>query len=332
MPSILKSGVLAALAGGLLASADTSKFQGVNWAVLGDNYVNGPLVLRGLNKSDDYDTVRAKADAIYTGLKDNLGINAIRLPVNTRTANSTWWDAYTGVIDSATDHQLKVILGYWEDGAASGGKIVDLNAWNHMWDTVVDQYKGNSLVYFEPMNEPHGYTATQWTNVAANWVGRHSALPKGRIIIGGTGYCQNLQPVCDDSRLDGTLLSYHVYTFFSGQKDYNGWVQAFKKGLGNCASRAVTTEFGAPMDTGIDYSDSNSTNNFVRYMRALTDSMRELEIGSTYWPAVGGKVTAGQSDDWYSIQKFHGSGVNLTLSTPNDSGADRLFYGWGRNI
>ncbi|KAF5639353.1 hypothetical protein F52700_4205 [Fusarium sp. NRRL 52700] len=332
MPSILKSGFLAALAGGLLASANTSNFQGVNWAVLGDNFVNGPLVLRGLSASDDYDTVRAKADAIYTGLKDNLGINAIRLPVNTRTVNSTWWDAYTGVIDSATDHNIKVILGYWEDGAASGGKIVDLNAWNAMWDAVVDQYNSSSLIYFEPMNEPHGYTASQWTNVAANWVARHSSLPRGRILIGGTGYCQNLQPVCDDNRLDGTLLSYHVYTFFTGAKDYNGWVQAYKSGLGNCASRAVSTEFGAPMDTGLDYNDANSTNNYVRYIRALTDTMRELNIGSTYWPAVGGKVTKGQTDDWYSIQKFHGSGVNLTLTTPSESGADRLFYGWGRNI
>ncbi|KAF5588750.1 hypothetical protein FPCIR_7024 [Fusarium pseudocircinatum] len=332
MPSILKSGILAALAGGLLANADTSKFQGVNWAVLGDNFVNGPLVLRGLDKSDSYDTVRAKADAIYTGLKDNLGITAIRLPVNTKTVNSTWWDAYTGVIDSAIDHNLNVILGYWEDGASSGGKIVDYNAWNAMWDTVVSQYNSNSSIYFEPMNEPHGYTAAQWTNVAATWVSRHSSLPKGRMLIGGTGYSQNLQPVCDDSRLDGTLLSYHVYTFFTGAKDYNGWVQAYKSGLGNCASRAVTTEFGAPMDTGLDYSDANSTNNFVRYIRALTDSMRELKIGSTYWPAVGGKVTKGQTDDWYSIQKFHGSGVDLTLTTPSESGADRLFYGWGRNI
>ncbi|KAF4501877.1 Cutinase transcription factor 1 beta [Fusarium agapanthi] len=67
MPSFLNSAFLAALAGGLLASANTSNFQGVNSTVLGDSFVTGPLVLRGLNVSDDYDTVRAKADAIFTG-------------------------------------------------------------------------------------------------------------------------------------------------------------------------------------------------------------------------------------------------------------------------
>jgi hypothetical protein len=67
----------------------------------------------------------------------------------------------------------------------------------------------------------------------------------------------------------------------------------------------------------------------VRYFRATTTVLRELRIGSIYWPGLGGKVTAGQSDDWYAMQKLHGTGTNLTLSTPNASGADRLRYGWG---
>jgi hypothetical protein len=312
-----------------LASAETRDFRGVNWAVLGDNFVEGRLVLYGLEESDNYDTVRAKADAIYTGLEDNLNINTVRLPVNTHTVGSAWWGAYAGVIDSATDRDLKVILAYWEDGAASGGRVNDMNAWNAMWDTVTDQYGNNSLVHFEPMNEPHGYSATEWTNMAANWVGRRPSVPKGQILVSGTGYSQDVKPVCADSRLDGTLLSYHIYTFFYGAKDYNGWVQAFRDGLGNCASRAVVTEFGAPMDTGLNYNDGNSGDNFVRYLRAVTDTMRELNMGSTYWPAIGGKITQGQSDDWYSIQKLHGSGTSLTLSTASASGADRLWHGWG---
>lgn len=322
-------GVMAVLAAAPIASANTSQFRGVNWAVLGDNFVEDRLVLHGLDGSDDYDTVRAKADAIYAGFEDNLGINTVRLPVNTHTVGSAWWDAYTGVIDSASDRGLKVILGYWEDGAASGGRVNDLDAWNAMWDSVAAQYGSNSLVHFEPMNEPHGYSATEWTNIAAAWVSRHSSVPKARILVGGTGYSQDAKPICADSRLDGTLISYHIYTFFSGAKDYDGWVKAYKDGLGDCASRAVTTEFGAPMDSGLDYNNSGSTDNFVRYLRAVTDSMRELNIGSTYWPAIGGKITSGQSDDWYSIQKLHGSGTSLTLTSPNASGVDRLRQGWG---
>ncbi|KAK2760161.1 hypothetical protein FQN54_002227 [Arachnomyces sp. PD_36] len=322
-------GALSVLAGASLASADTSDFRGVNWAVRGDNFVVGPLVIYGLEESDDYDTVRAKADAVYTGLEENLDINTIRLPVNTHTVGSDWWDAYSGVIDSAIDRDFNVIMAYWEDGAASGGRVNDMDAWNTMWDTVIDQYGNNSLAHFEPMNEPHGYSSTEWTDITADWVERHSSLPKEQILVGGTGFSQDAKPICADTRLDGTLISYHVYTFFYGENDYDGWVQTFQDGLGDCASRAITTEFGAPMDTGLDYNDANSADNFVQYLRAVTDSMSELSIGSTYWPAIGGKITEGQEDDWYSIQKIEGSGTDLTLTTPNESGVDLLWHAWG---
>jgi hypothetical protein len=322
--------LLAALAGVL---AETSDFRGVNWAVLGDNFKKVPLVLHGLDGSDSYTTIRAKAQAVYAGFEDNLGTNTVRLPINTHTVSSPSWDTYSAVIDTATERGLKVILAYWEDGVASGGRVNSngMPAWNSMWDTVTNKYGNNSLVHFEIMNEPHGYNARQWTDMAAAWIAARPAVPRKRILVGGTGFSQDLKPVCADSRLDGTLLSYHVYTFFYGEKDYNGWVRAFRDGLGGdkCASRAITTEFGGPMDTGLDYGDAGSRDNFVRYLRAVTDAMRELRMGSTYWPALGGKIKAGQADDWYAMQKLHGSGVRLTLSTPSESGAKRLRHGWG---
>lgn len=333
MANVLRTTALAALASLPLASANTREFQGVNWAVLGDNFQEGNLVLHGMDESDDYDTVRATADAMYSGFVDNLEINTIRLPVNTHTVDSTWWDSYSGIIDSALDHDLKVILAYWEDGVASGGRINDLDAWNAMWDSVIEQYVNNTLVYFEPMNEPHGYSGAEWTDIAADWIDIHSSVPTGRILVDGTGYADNLQAVCDDSRLDGTLLSYHTYAFFRGQpQDYAAWHRDFENGLADCASRAVVTEFGSPMDAGFDYSDPDSEENFVQYLRAVTDSMRNHSIGSTYWPAVGGKITAGQDDDWYAMQKLEGSGPDVTVTTPSDTGADRLFYSWGRNV
>jgi hypothetical protein len=313
-------------------SANTSQFRGVNWAVLGDNFVTGPLVLHGLNGSDSYATVRAKADAVYTGFQNNLGVNTVRLPINTHTVGSSWWNAYTGVIDAATARGFKVILTYWEDGAASGGRVTDMAAFNSMWDTVTTQYGGNSLVHFEIMNEPHGYSVSEWTNLAASWINARPSVPRGRILVGGTGYSQDVRPVCADTRLNGTLLSYHHYAFFYGEMTYAAWAQHFRERLGSCASRTVLTEFGAPMDTGLNYNDPNSTNNFVRHIRAVTDSMRDLSMGSTYWPGLGGKITAGQNDDWYAIQKLHGSGTNLTLSTPNASGVDRLRHGWGDTV
>lgn len=301
----------------------------MNWAVLGDNFVRGPLVLDGLNQSDSYSTVRAKADAIYDGFEDELGVNTIRLPVNTHTVGTSWWNAYRGTIDAATDKGFKVILAYWEDGAASGGRITNMAAFNSMWNTIAAQYGSNSLVYFEPMNEPHGYSSSEWRNLAASWINARSSIPRGRILIGGTGYSQDVRPVCADSRLDGTLLSYHHYAFFYGNKDYDGWVQSFRERLGNCASRSILTEFGGPMDTGLDYHNENSSNNFVRYIRADTDQLRALNMGAVYWPALGGKITAGQNHDWYSMFALHGSGTNLSVSIRNTSGADRIRHGWG---
>ncbi|MQM25898.1 RICIN domain-containing protein [Glycomyces albidus] len=313
------------------ATAATDQFRGFNWAVLGDNFVEGPLVLDRLSQSDSYDTVRAKADAIYADMASTMGANTVRLPVNTHTVGTTWWNAYRGTIDAATARGFKVILAYWEDGAASGGRITNMNAFNSMWNTVTSQYGSNSLVYFEPMNEPHGYSATEWTNVAAAWVSARPSIPKGRILIGGTGFSQDVKPVCADSRLAGTLLSYHHYAFFYGTKDYAGWVQSFRDGLGSCASRAVLTEFGAPMNNGLDYANASSTDNFVRYIRAVTDTARELDMGSTYWPALGGK-TGSIGYDWYSMFAVSGSGTDLNLTIRNPSGADRIRHGWGDDV
>ncbi len=313
------------------ASADTSQFRGFNWAVLGDNFVEGPLVLDKLSQSDGYDTVRAKADAIYADMASTMGANTVRLPVNTHTVGSNWWNAYRGTIDAATARGFKVILAYWEDGAASGGRITDMNAFNAMWNTVTSQYGSNSLVYFEPMNEPHGYSAGEWTNVAASWISARPSVPKGRILIGGSGFSQDVKPVCADSRLSGTLLSFHHYAFFYGTKDYAGWVQSVRDNLGSCGSRAVLTEFGAPMNNGLDYANAGSGENFVQYLRALTDVAREQKMGSTYWPALGGK-TGSIGYDWYSMFAVSGSGTDLNLTIRNASGADRIRHAWGDDI
>ncbi|MCD0447229.1 RICIN domain-containing protein [Glycomyces sp. A-F 0318] len=313
------------------AQADTSDFRGVNWAVLGDNFSTGPLVIDGLSASDSYATVQAKANAVYDDMESLLGVNTVRLPINTHTVGTAWWNAYRGAIDAATARGFKVILAYWEDGAASGGRITNMAAFNTMWSTVTYQYGSNGQVYFEPMNEPHGYSSAEWRDVAADWLEYHYSAPPERVLIGGTGYSQDLRPICDDSRFDGTLLSFHHYAFFYGEMDYAAWRSHVQTRLGDCADRAVVTEFGAPMDNGLNYSDAGSANNFVRHIRAVTDVMRANGMGGTYWPALGGKPGS-IGYDWYSMFAKSGSGANLNLTLRNDSGADRLRYGWGDDV
>lgn len=315
------------------AQAATSQFRGMNWAVLGDNFSTGPLVLHGLSHSDSNTTVRAKADALYDDMASTLGVNTVRLPINTHTvADTTWWNAYRGAIDAATARGFKVILAYWEDGAASGGRITNLAAWNTMWSSVTHTYGSNPSVYFEPMNEPHGYSSAEWRDVAADWLGYHTSAVPGRVLIGGTGYSQDLRDVCNDSRFNATLLSFHHYAFFYGAMTYDAFRSHIQTRLGNCASRAVATEFGAPMATGLDYSDPDSTDNFVRHIRAMAQVMRDNQMGGTYWPALGGKPTGSSGYDYYSMYGLTGSGTDLGLTVRNPSGADRLRYAWGDNV
>ncbi|TDC07904.1 glycosyl hydrolase family 5 [Nonomuraea longispora] len=314
------------------AHAATRQFRGMNWAVLGDNFSTGSLILHGLNQTDSNATVRAKANALYDDMASTMGINTVRLPINTHTvANTTWWNAYRGAIDAATTRGWKVILAYWEDGAASGGRITNHTAWNTMWSTVTNTYGSNNNVYFEPMNEPHGYTSAEWRDLAATWLDHHYSAPANRVLIGGTGYSQDLRDICNDSRFNATLLSFHHYAFFYNPMTYDAFRTHIQTRLGTCASRAIATEFGAPMSTGLNYADPTSTDNFVRHIRAMAQVMRDNQMGGTYWPALGGKPgTIGY--DWYSMYALDGTGTTLNLTIRNPSGADRIRYAWGDTI
>ncbi|RQX18656.1 glycosyl hydrolase family 5 [Micromonospora ureilytica] len=313
------------------AAAATSQFRGMNWAQLGDNFSTSPLVVQGLSQSDSYATVQAKANALYDDMASTMGINTVRLPINTQTvANTTWWNAYRGAIDAATARGFKVILAFWTDHN-SGARIANLAAWNTMWSSVTSAYGSNTNVYFEPMNEPGGYSSAQWRDIAATWLSTHYSAVPSRVLIGGTGASQDLRDVCNDSRFNSTLLSFHHYAFFYGSMTYDAWRSHMQTRLGNCASRAVATEFGGPMDNGLNYADANSTDNFVRHIRAMAQVMRDNQMGGTYWPALGGK-NSGSGHDWYSMFALSGSGTNLNLTIRNTSGADRIRYAYGDTI
>jgi hypothetical protein len=317
-------------AGAAPGDTDAARFKGVNWARPGDNYVDGPVVPEGLAASDSYATVKAKATSVLTGFRRTSGADTVRLPVNTHSApGTTWGDAYTGAVDAATSLGFKVILSYWEDGASSGGKIVDTGAFDTMWDSVIRKYGANSAVYFEPMNEPHGYTAAAWADVAAAWMDARPSVPRDRIVISGSGYNGEVTSVCADDRLDGTHLSLHLYAFQFEPKTYDQWVTEFKNRIGACGARTVMDEFGAPMDDGRDYNDASGTDNFVRYLRAATDVIHSLGMGSVYWPALGGKHTQRPTHDWYALYRLEGSGTDLRMRVHNTTGLDRLARIWG---
>ncbi|MCD9880039.1 glycoside hydrolase family 5 protein [Streptomyces guryensis] len=323
---------IAAVSGATLAGSpasaapktDTTQFKGVNWADPRDNYANDPVVLSGLSLSDSYAQTYTKASRVISAFRANLGANTVRLPINPYTVNGSYWKSYRGVIDAATDKGFKVILSYWEGtGAQKDGFIDDEATYWPMWNTVVKAYKGNSKVYFEPMNEPHGYTDTQWADIAAKWLSTYGSVPRGRVFVSGAGYNDHVTSVCADPRLKGTYLSLHHYGFWKSYATYDQWTADLKERIGDCASRTVIDEFGAPMTTGLNYDKPAPDDNYVNFIQAETDTARELKMGSVYWPGL-------RTDDIYSMQKLVGNPSRPWLATTNQSGADRLAWAWGR--
>jgi hypothetical protein len=305
------------------AAAATSQFNGVNWADPRDNYADDPVVPSGLSTSDSYATTYAKAAAVIAGFKSNLGANTVRLPVNPYTVNGSFWSSYTGAIDAAVAAGFKVILSYWEGTAAKDGIIDNTTTWSTMWSTVTTKYASTSAVYFEPMNEPFGYSATGWANVAASWLSTYSSIPASRVFVSGTGYNDNVTSVCADSRLAGTFLSLHHYGFWASTRtSYAAWVSDLLGRIGSCASRTVMDEWGAPMTTGVNYNGAIGSNAYVAYVQADSDTLRRLGIGSVYWPGL-------RTGDTYSMETLGGSGTSLTLTNNNSTGVSRLRWAWG---
>lgn len=308
-------------------SQSTSHFKGVNWADPRDNFANDPVVPSGLSTSDDYATTYAKAASILRSFRRTTGANTVRLPINPYSVGTPWWNSYKGAIDAATHSGFKVILAYWEGtGSFKDGVVDDPSAFWSMWSTVTDTYGSNSHVYFEPMNEPHGYSLTGWTDLASQWLASYPAVPRNRVIVDGSGYADSVTGVCADTRLDGTYLALHDYGYW-GNHTYQGWVDDIRARIGSCASRTIVDEFGSPMTTGLNYNGSSTTgdsesNNYVAYLQAMTDTLRALDMGSVYWPGL-------RTGDTYSLTTLTGTGTDLSLHLNNRSGLDRIAWGWG---
>jgi hypothetical protein len=311
------------------ARAATTQFRGVNWADPNDNFITGPNIPVGLSTADNYATTYAKSTAILKGFQ-GLGANTVRLGMNAATTSGSWWGSYTATLDAATALGMNVIIAPW----LQGGTVSDTNSFYQMWDTVVAKYGGSSNVYFDMMNEPYGMNATQLTNIEANWLARYSSVPRGRMILPGLYADGNLCAVGGDSRLSGTLLSIHIYSMFGdSHTTESAWVSDFQNNLCGYASRAVLTEFGVPMTTGVNYNGPKDGTNNISYLYAITDTVRSMGIGSVLW--VGVKTPSqttgpGPCDNAScAITTLSGSGTNLSLTLNNQSGLDRLQWGWG---
>lgn len=297
----------------LAVSAD---LKGVNWADPDDNFEDGWVVISGLSSTDNYATTKSKAGNIINAFQQR-GANTIRMPVNPPTVLESWWNAYTGAIDTAVNKGLNVILAYWEGSSSRDGIIDNTTQFWNMWQAIVNKYGSNSRVFFEPFNEPHGYSATNLNNIYATWLTNYPTVPRDRILLDGAGYAQDVNVVGADSRLTNCLLSYHNYTWFDNNKTTAGdWVAAIQSIA--YPARTVVTEFGIPMTNGKNYLGAAGTDREIAYFQGMTNGILARSMGCVYWPGL-------RNGDGYSLLTLSGT----SLTTNNASGLSRLQYAWG---
>ena len=232
--------------------------------------------------------------------------------------------------DAASALGMNVVIAPW----LQGGVVGDPTAFYTMWDTVITKYSGNSHFYFDIFNEPNGYNATDLTNFEAGWLAHYPNVPRNRIIVPGTYSDNNLCAEGADSRLNGTLLSIHIYSQFGDSHNSEpDWVTDFENNMCGYDSRAVVTEFGVPLTTGVNFNAAPNGDRDLTYFYGITDTLRRLGIGSILWTGVkqaGQTVGPGPCENAScALTSLNGTGTNLSLQVTNQSGLDRLQWGWG---
>lgn len=309
---------LPALAAPSTGPTGTSEFRGVNWADPRDNYADDEVVPSGLSTADDYRTTYDTASDIVLEFRREVGANTVRLPINPSSVGTEWWESYQGAIDAATRHGFKVILSYWEGDDAKDGRVDDPAAFDAMWDTVVAAYGDNPRVYFEPMNEPFGYTLDEWVSLTSDWLDDKADVPRKRVIVSGTGYNDDVTGVGAAEELEGTLLSLHFYGFWADHTTEEEWKQNLLPRIGEYGWRTVVSEAGSPMTTGLNYGNHEG-DVYTSYLGALTEVARDQGIGLVYWPGL-------RTNDAYTLTTLAGEG---DLDVTNESGLAQLQWGWG---
>jgi hypothetical protein len=296
----------------------TDDFRGVNWADPRDNYAHDEVVPSGLSTADDYRTTYRKATGIVGEFRTELKANTVRLPINPSSVGTPWWNSYRAAIDASVADGYKVILSYWEADNAKDGRVDDPAKYTAMWDTVVKAYSKNPHVYFEPMNEPFGYSLTEWVSLTSAWIARHRDVPRGRIVISGTGYNDNVTGVGAAPELTGTLLSLHFYGFWASDTTEAAWLANLRPRIGSYGWRTIIDEAGSPMTIGLNYGNHEG-NVYTAYLGALTQVAREQKMGIVYWPGL-------RTGDSYSMTTQVGPN---DLQVNSQSGRDQLWWGWG---
>ena len=290
--------------------------MGVNWADARDNYNSGWVLPSGITASMSYATIKANAQTICSNFQSKLGANTVRIPINPPTV-SGWWSNYKGTIDGALAQGMKVIVCCWTE-SSSVGSVTNWTNFISMWTTVTNAYLSNSSVYFEILNEPYSYSTSSLISMYNSWLSTFSSVPKGRVLIGGTGYDDNVNNV--GGSFTSCLLSQHIYPWWASYTTNTGWYNNLSGRCNTYASRTIVTEFGCVQNSGLNFYGTSSTDNNVCFFQGVTNYTRAKAMGCCYWPGL-------RDGDSYSMTTRNS---NYSLNVVNASGVSQLKWGWGQ--
>jgi endoglucanase len=299
----------------------------VNWAVNGDNFQAGPLLLSGIFNTDtSYDAVKARASAVENAYSDLLKANSFRIPINEPTVNTaSYWASYKAIIDVGVSKNMNVLLGFWAKDTGIG-RPADINVWYTMWKTVVDAYVSSPNVFFDIHNEPHGYTNSEWIQQVKHWMAKFPNVPKNRIVVAGTGWDDNVANVAT-AFPDMPLLEVHDYVFNGNYPGSQKWANQLLGRLGSGTSRTLVGEFGTGV-AGVDFSTGVESDAGKSFVVGFTNAIHDNKMGSCWWPGLW--AVPGNTSSW-GLLKMNGSADNITYSINSQTALDRIWHGWGLN-
>ena len=301
-----------------ITSAQNFDFMdGCNWADSRDNYVNGIIVLSGTQTWHTEAVHKAKAKQL-AGYAKNRGMNSIRVPCNPDTiANSGQWGKFQERVSGMTGEDVNVLICHW-DGAGSNkdGELDDRDDWDTMWQTIDTKYKWWNKVYFSPFNEPFGLGKNTLANLQGDFLD-DTVKPKGKVLINGTGYDDNVKEIAEFSRFNGCGFSQHIYPWYANHSTNAKWREEVKNRVGSSYySRTVVTEFGNQTISSRDYQSGSTGDGSVEFVRGVTQACKGTNMGCMWWPG------------WRDGDSFRAwEGTNADTAR-NESLFDRLEYGF----
>lgn len=261
--------------------------KGGNWADASDNFQSGLIINSGLTSSSTTAQAVSVADQVASDL-NYVGANFVRVGVNPYSvADQSWWLVMKAYINELIARGFNVDLCYWTP-SSTVGTVESFPNWSGMWEKIDGVYGTSAHVWYEPINEPFGYSteASLSSQVYQPFLNNYGIVKlQGWIILDGTGHANDVTTVGADSKLTGCRLGLHIYPTWWGQyTTESGWESCLNTHLDNMQGRTVITEMGAPATTGLNYG-SSSANVDVCFIRGICTRANQLGVGIIYWPS-----------------------------------------------